>query len=83
MNYMCVCRYILVGVSQPAGCETGAASCDGTQATRISQDTKLVVGWGGGAVWLLFVGMLGGRGGSVVYGECQGVGIIADSILRA
>lgn len=56
MNYMCVCRYILVGVSQPAGCETGAASCDGTQATRISQDTKLVVGWGGGGSLVIVCG---------------------------
>lgn len=35
------------------------ASCDGTRATRVSQDTNLR----GGAVWLLFVGMLGGRVG--------------------
>lgn len=47
----------------------GAASCDGTQATRVSQDSKLR---GGGAVWLLFVGMLGGRAGWV--GSVKGLG---------
>lgn len=49
-----------------------AASCDGTRATGVSQDAKLrrgVVGW---AVWLLFVGMLGGRVGWV--GSVKGLG---------
>lgn len=36
------------------------------------------------AEWLLSVGMLGGRAGWWWWeGGCQGVGIIADSILRA
>lgn len=58
-------------------CEKSPASCDGTLATRVSQDTNSR----GGAVWLLFVGMFRRQSGA--RWECQGVGIIADSILRA
>ena len=51
----------------------GAASCDGTQATGNSQDTKLMRrGVGGAAVWLLFVGTLGSRARWV--GSVKGLG---------
>ena len=81
---MCVCVYVSVcvdvfgvGVSHLAGCEMSAASCDGTRATRVSQDTKLRRG---GSL-VIVCGHV--RRQSGVGGECQGVGIIADSILRA
>lgn len=79
---LAVCAYVdvfLVGVSHPAGCWMGAANCDGTQATRISQDTKLMRG--GGSSVVIVCGHVSEQ--SKVDGECQGVGIIADSVLRA
>lgn len=68
-----------------------AASCDGTQATWVSQDAKLRR-WGGvgvcvrvcvhdGSSLVIVCGHV--RRQSWVGWECQGVGIIADSILRA
>lgn len=63
-------KFLWVGVSHPAGCEIRPASCDGTRATRVSQDTNLR----GGAVWLLFVGMLEGRVGWGGVGVSRGWG---------
>lgn len=53
----------------------GAASCDGTRATRVSQDAKLRRG-----SLVIVCGHV--RRQSRVGGECQGVGIIADSIFK-
>lgn len=76
-HFSLICRYFWVAVTHPAGCWMGATSCDGTRATGISQGTTLM---GGGSL-VIVCGHVWGTERCVR--SVKGLGIIADSTLRA